>query len=247
MKEIFSKQNSFIKDLKKQKLKNRFLLFLDNPKSINDAISFGFSPRIMLVDKEKQAKFSGLKAPEMVLTNGEIIKMFSDTDSPQGIVAVFDFPAKKPQLPKNNFLVLDGLQDAGNIGTLIRSALGANFQDVFLLDCAHLTNPKIVRSSMSAVLRLNVYEMTRAEFCIFAKENSLNLAKCDMVGENVFEETPNLPLGLVVGSEGAGISEQIALLCKTSLSIPMQNGLESLNAGVAGSIVMFEITNKKGK
>lgn len=247
MKEIFSKQNNFIKDLKKQKLKNRFLLFLDNPKSINDAVSFGLTPSLVLVDKEKLNKFSILGGAEVVLTSEEIIKMFADTITPQGIVAVFNFAPKTPKVPTGNFLVLDGLQDAGNIGTLIRSALGANFQDVFLVDCAHITNPKIVRSSMSAVLRLKVYEMTRADFCAFSKENNLNLAKCDMDGENIFEKTPSLPIGIVVGSEGSGISYEISALCQTSISIPMANGLESLNAGVSGSIIMFEITNKKGK
>ena len=247
MKEIFSKQNNFIKDLKKQKLKNSSLLFLDNPKSINDVISYGLSPRLVLVDKEKQAKLEVPQGVEMVLTNEEIIKMFSDTKTPQGIVAVFDFVPKKPKAPKGNFLVLDGLQDAGNIGTLLRSAFGANFQDVFLVDCVHLTNPKIVRSSMSVVLRLGIYEMSRSDFCTFAKQNGLRLAKCDMQGQNIFETSPQESIGVVVGSEGSGVSEGVASLCQESISIPMANNLESLNAGVAGSIIMFEITNKKGK
>ena len=247
MKEIFSKQNSFIKDLKKQKLKNSSLLFLDNPKSINDVISYGLTPRLVLVDKEKQAKLELPQDAEVILTNEEIIKMFSDTITPQGIVAVFEFLPNKPKVPQGNFLVLDGLQDAGNIGTLLRSALGANFQDVFLIDSVHITNPKIVRSSMSAVLRLGIYEMSRADFCTFAKEHNLNLAKCDMNGLNIFETAPKMPVGVVVGSEGSGVSKEVASLCKTNISIPMANGLESLNAGVAGSIIMFEITNKKGK
>jgi TrmH family RNA methyltransferase len=247
MKEIFSKQNSFIKDLKKQKLKNSSLLFLDNPKSINDVISYGLSPRFVLVDKEKQAKLELPEGAEVVLTNDEIIKMFASTITPQGIVAVFEFLPKKPKVPQGNYLVLDGLQDAGNIGTLLRSALGANFQDVFLIDSVHITNTKIVRSSMSAVLRLGIYEMSREDFCSFAKQNGLSLAKCDMDGINIFETIPNTPVGIVVGSEGSGVSKEVASLCKTNISIPMANGLESLNAGVAGSIIMFEITNKKGK
>ena len=138
MKEIFSKQNNFIKDLKKQKLKNSSLLFLDNPKSINDVISYGLTPRIVLVDKEKQNRFCLPQGAEVVLTNDEIIKMFSDTITPQGIVAVFEFLPNKPKVPQGNYLVLDGLQDAGNIGTLLRSALGANFQDVFAYQSAYL-------------------------------------------------------------------------------------------------------------
>ena len=68
-----------------------------------------------------------------------------------------------------------------------------------------------------------------------------------MNGINIFETAPKMPVGVVVGSEGSGVSKEVASLCKTNISIPMANGLESLNAGVAGSIIMFEITNKKGK
>lgn len=247
MKEIFSKQNKLIKDLKKQKRTNKFVLFLDNPKSITDAQVFGLTPKMLLIDKEKQEKFSHLPLCEnTVITNKEIIKELSDTVTPQGVVAVYDFVLPKLQQPKGNFLVLDGLQDAGNIGTLLRSALGANFTSVFLVDCAAVNNSKIIRSSMSAILRLNIHETTRAEFVKFVNRNNLMLASCDMNGQNIYTSSSTLnSLGLVVGSEGAGVSEELKNLCKLTFSIPMANNLESLNAAVAGSIIMFQIENQK--
>lgn len=246
MKEIFSTQNKLIKDLKKQKRTNRFLLFLDNPKSINDAFLAGFTPKLLLVDQEKLGKLSLPVAQDTIITNEEIIAQFSSTKTPQGVVAVYDFVITNPKKPTSNFLVLDGLQDAGNIGTLLRSALGADFIDVFLVDCTALTNDKVVRSSMSAIFRLNIYELARQEFVEFAKKQNLNLVCGDMGGENVFEIKSTLKnVGLVVGNEGNGVSGELASLCNMALSIPMANGLESLNVGVAGSIMMFQINQKK--
>ena len=250
MKEIFSKQNKIIKELKKQKQKNRFLLFLDNQKSINDAINFGFVPKVFLVDKDKMAKLgfdSFEKHCEVIVTNAEIIKDFSGTVTPQGIVAVFEYQPKTLALPKGNFLVLDGLQDTGNIGTLLRSALGANFKDVFLVDCAAVTNDKVVRSSMASIFNLNIFETTRQNFLEFAQKNNLFLVCADMNGQSIFDFQPTKRLGVVVGSEGQGVSQQLLSACKSTIKIPMHNNLESLNAAVAGSIIMFEIENKEVK
>lgn len=250
MKEIFSKQNQKIKELKKQKQKNRFLLFLDNQKSIIDAQKFGLCPKLCLVDKEKTTHFDFLQAfenqgVEVIATSAEIIKDFSQTQTPQGIVCVFEFLPKPPCVPQGNFLVLDGLQDAGNVGTLIRSALGANFCTVFLVDCVALSNPKLVRSTMASIFALdNVIEISRTEFAKFAVVNNLPLVCADMHGQSVFDFAPNGQVGLVVGSEGQGVSEELSSLCQKTVSIPMSNNLESLNAGVAGSIIMFEVKRR---
>lgn len=248
MKEILSTQNQIIKDLKKQKQHSRSLLFLDNPKTINDAISCGFQPKIVLITSlEKLADLQDYEdaCGEVIKTSQQVIKLFSSTVTPQGIVGVFEMKTQQPHLPKNNFLVLDGLQDAGNIGTLLRSALGANFKDIFLVDCTALNNDKIVRSSMSAILRLNVFEMSRTEFVKFAKENKLNLMIAEMNGENVYKAKFDKNIGVVVGNEGNGVSKELKSLAKAKCSIPMANNLESLNAGVAGSIIMFQIFSQQ--
>ena len=83
--------------------------------------------------------------------------------------------------------------------------------------------------------------MTREKFVEFAKKNTLNLIKCDMNGENIFHFKPNGNVGIVIGNEGQGLSDEISKLCYTSVKIPMKEGIESLNAGVSGSIIMYEI------
>ena len=97
---------------------------------------------------------------------------------------------------------------------------------------------------ISIFFNIPIYAMSRDDFVEFALKNNLQLAKTDMQGQNIFKFKPTAPLGVVVGNEGNGVSEQISSICKISLTIPMHKGIESLNAAVSGSIVMFEITSK---
>ena len=147
--------------------------------------------------------------------------------------------------PKTNFLVLDGLQDPGNVGTLIRSAFACGFEYIFLVDSVRKENDKLIRSSVGAVFDSKVYQMTREDFCDMAKKENFDLIMCDMNGQNIFETDITKQVGVVVGNEGQGVSDEIANLCNMTVKIPMKQGIESLNAGVSGSIIMYEINKKK--
>lgn len=246
MKIITSKQNEIIKELKKQKDANRFLLFLDNPKTIEDGINANYKLKYLLIDSANQnliTKFQNCS--EIYLVSKDIIKMFSDVKTPQGIIGVFEFAQKNLKLPKSNFLVLDGLQDPGNVGTLIRSALGAGFSDIYLLNCASVTNSKTIRSSMGTFFKINLFETNITEFLEFAKTNNLLLFSADMGGKNIFEINLYENLGFVLGNEGSGVSKELLDASKEIVSIPMQNNLESLNVAVSGSILMYEILRRK--
>jgi len=242
MKTITSKQNERIKFLKKQKENNRFLLFLDNPKLVEEAIKSNFKPTEIFIDETNkdliniyQNKF------DITLTNEIVIKQLSDVKTPQGIVGVFEFSPKSLKLPSKNFLVLDNIQDAGNVGTILRSALGANFLDVYLIDCASLTSSKTIRSSMGAIFKLNIYETTKQEFLSFAKTLKTPLYYADMQGENIYKTSFKNPCGIVLGNEGNGVCSELKNICQKAVSIPMQNKLESLNVAVAGSVIIFEV------
>lgn len=242
MKTITSNQNEKIKSLKKQKEKNRFLLFLDNPKLVEEAIKSGLKPQELLIEETNTKLIDLYKNQfEITLVNSSIIKQFSDVKTPQGIVGVFPFSPKQLKLPKANFLVLDNLQDSGNVGTLLRSALGANFLDVYLLDCASITSSKTIRSTMGAIFKLNIYETTKQEFLQFSKTLKTPLYYADMQGENINATRFAKPCGIVLGNEGNGVSSQLKDICEKAISIPMQNGLESLNVAVAGSVIIFKV------
>ena len=230
---------NFILTLKKQKRENKSLLFLDNVKIIKDAIKNN-SIKIDCILTSLDSlpfDFDG----KIFKTDDKTIEQLSDTKTPQKVLCIAYYTQDVVIAPKTNFLVLDGLQDPGNVGTLIRSAFASGFSFVYLVDSVKKSNAKLIRSSVGAVFDSKVFELSREEFVAFSQKNNLNLLKCDMNGENIFNFKTDKQVGVVIGNEGQGVSKEISNLCKQSVKIPMMPGIESLNAGVSGSIIMYEI------
>ena len=234
-------QNEKVKMLKKL-MTDKSLVFFDNPKLLDEAFKAGHKILYVIIKEGYVGKtdYGG----EIIIVSNNVFNAFSSTVNSQGVVGVVKFNDKEIQKPKGNFLVLDGLQDPGNVGTLLRSALGANFLDVYLLDSVKVSNDKVVRSSMGAIFKLNIYQTTKEVFVEKYKTWGLPLCVCDMNGENIYEKAFPPQTGVVVGNEGNGVSQLLKQAATDIVKIPMQNGLESLNAGVSGSIVMFEISNR---
>lgn len=232
--EITSRNNQLVLDIKKQ-VKDKSLIILDTPKLIRDAISKGVKPKYIFATEKQSNMFD-----EVVIVGQSIIDLFSEVKTNAGVVAFIDPIYKELKPPQGNFLVLDRVQDPGNVGTLIRSALGANFLDLYLVDSAKIST-KVIRSSMGAIFDENLYSLTKDEFLKFAKEHNLNLIMADMDGENVYQNHRLKNVGVVLGNEGQGVCDEIASLCKSTIKIPMNKNLESLNVAVSGSIIMFEI------
>lgn len=232
--EITSRNNQLVLDLKKQ-VKDKSLIVLDTPKLICDAISKGVMPKYIFATEKHASVFDGA-----IVVGQSIIDLFSDVKTNAGVVAFIDPIYKELKPPQGNFLVLDRIQDPGNVGTLIRSALGANFMDLYLVDSAKIST-KVIRASMGAIFDENLYSLTKDEFLKFAKQHNLDLIMADMHGENVYENGRQKNVGVVLGNEGQGVCDEIASLCKSTIKIPMNKNLESLNVAVSGSIIMFEI------
>ncbi len=230
---------SLISNLKKQK-RDKSLLFLDNVKIIKDAIkNSSIKVECVLTSLDELPFVTDAKTYRV---DEKTIEMLADTKTPQKVLCIAYYNQHVVVVPKSNFLVLDSLQDPGNVGTLIRTAKACGMESVFLVDSVSLTNSKLIRSSVGAVFNENVYSVSKSEFIQMVKENKLQLVKCDMNGENIFKYKPNGVVGVVIGNEGQGVSDEIASLCQTSISIPMKEGIESLNAGVSGSIIMYQIS-----
>lgn len=232
--------SNLIKELKKQKKKNSYLLFLDNPKIIKDALKAGHTPILALTSDEK---FQNIKELEdkIYLTSQSVIESLSDVKTPQGVCVMLEYIQHIVEEPKTNFLVLDGLQDPGNVGTLIRTAKASGFDYVYLVDSVNETNSKMIRSSVGACFNLKLFSISREEFVKKCKIWKLQLLKTDMNGENIFKFKNNGIVGVVIGNEGNGVSKEISKLCQKTVSIPMKEGIESLNAGVSGAIIMYQI------
>lgn len=177
---------------------------------------------------------------------GDLLQKLSDTESPQGVLAVLD----DSQLPipevLDFVLIPDQVRDPGNLGTLLRSAAATGVQAVFLPpETTDPFAPKVLRSGMGAHFRLPIHAMTWEEIEQISRSANLQMYIADMDGASCWETDLRQPLALVVGGEAEGVSEDARRLSKGKISIPMAGNVESLNAGVAGSVLMFEVVRQR--
>jgi len=173
-----------------------------------------------------------------------ILQSLSETETPQGILAVLD-DSRLPIPDSPNFILIpDQIRDPGNLGTLIRTAAAAGVQAVFIPpETTDAIAPKVVRSGMGAHFRLPIHSMTWDDIREQTKELQIYLA--DMDGKSCWETDFRQPLALIIGGEADGASDEARKLASQKISIPMSGNVESLNAGVAGSVLMFEVVRQR--
>ncbi|MDR0850367.1 MAG: RNA methyltransferase [Christensenellaceae bacterium] len=248
---ITSTSNQIIKDTAAHKSGKSCFALLEGENLVNEAIKRKINIDKLFVLKDCADEYGVILERvqrdkiSVYFVSENVFKALSDTKTPQGILALVELPQKPISGPKGNFLVLDNIQDPGNMGAILRSALGAGFFDVYLLNCVSLTNPKVVRASMGTVLALDLYQTAAEQLRNMLNQTKLPLFVSDMKGKDIFSFRPPPQFGLVVGNEGSGVSDEIKKLCHEALTIPMRGGLESLNAAVAAGIIMFTLNSKK--
>jgi len=177
---------------------------------------------------------------------GDLLQAASETDTSQGIMAVLELTTiPLPHLP-NFILIPDLIRDPGNLGTLIRTASAAGVQAVLLPPgTADAFAPKVVRAGMGAHFRLPVHAMDWDEIGQVCKSANLQVFLADMDGISCWDTNFRGPLALIVGGEAEGASEPARNLADSAVSIPMPGEAESLNAGVAGAVLMFEVVRQR--
>jgi len=188
-------------------------------------------------------KLQGVDVEEV---SASLMKSLSETETPQGVLAVLELT----QLPITNYptfiLIPDQIRDPGNLGTLLRTAAAAGVQAVLLPpETTDAFAPKVVRSGMGAHFRLPIHSMTWDEIEQVVKLAGLQVFLADMDGQSCWEMDLRQPLVLVIGGEADGASQQARNLTNGKISIPMNGNTESLNAGVAGSVLMFEVVRQR--
>jgi RNA methyltransferase, TrmH family len=188
-------------------------------------------------------KLQGVEVDE-VSTN--VMKSLSETETPQGILAVLQFPNLPIPSPLNFVLIPDQIRDPGNLGTLLRTAAAAGAQAVLIPpETTDAFAPKVVRSGMGAHFHLPIHSMTWDEIEKRLQVAGLKIFLADMDGQSCWETDLRQPLALIIGGEADGASEQARKLANQKISIPMNGNIESLNAGVAGSVLMFEAVRQR--
>lgn len=179
---------------------------------------------------------------EPVIVADFVFDKLGDTVTSQGILAVCPIP-KSREIKGDVVMVLDGISDAGNLGTIIRTGVAMGVENFIAINCADAYSPKVVRSTMGGIYFANIVPFSYAGACDALLK--YNVAILDMGGDNVYDYSPQLPIALVVGSEARGVSKEMRARADKVLAIPMQgNKIESLNAGVSASIVVSLIVNK---
>ena len=176
--------------------------------------------------------------------SASVMKSISETEAPQGILAVLETTQLPIPQSSNFILIPDQIRDPGNLGTLLRSAAASGVQVVLIPpETTDAFAPKVLRSGMGAHFRLPIHSMSWEEIRKFIA--GLQVFVADMDGQSCWDTDLSKPIVLIVGNEAEGASESARKLANGKISIPMSGETESLNAGVAGSVLMFEVMRQR--
>jgi TrmH family RNA methyltransferase len=219
---------------------------------VEEAINSNWGFRFVLYDetlsergksKVESLRSRGVECEEV---SPSLMKSLSDTETSQGILAILNHSPLTIPHSLNFLLIPDQIRDPGNLGTLIRSANAAGVDAVLVPpETTDPFAPKVVRAGMGAHFRLPILSMRWDEIKQVGKSADLRVLLADMDGESFWEADLRQPLALIVGGESEGASEQARQLASQRISIPMAGKTESLNAAVAGSVLMFDVMRQR--
>jgi TrmH family RNA methyltransferase len=227
------------------------LFVIEGVRLVEAALAAGWQPELVLftedINDRGRQTVVGFKArrAEVLAVASHVMQAASDTQTPQGILAVLPLPAWELPAAPTFVLVPDGVRDPGNLGTLLRTALAAGVEAVILPPGGvDAFSPKVVRAGMGAHFRLPILSMDWDAIGAALTEQAIFLA--DSAGGLPHYETGfGAPLALIIGGEAQGAGSRAVELATSRVHIPMPGEAESLNAAVAGAILMFEIVRQR--
>ena len=174
----------------------------------------------------------------LVYVPEDVMAYISPMETPQGALFICRLPQKTEFIPKPGMLLLDGIQDPGNLGTILRTADALQIPVALLEGCADPYSHKVVRSSMGAVFRTPPVQTTWQQ----VRQSGIPMAVTALSDKAVDIRTANLKeMAVVIGSEGQGVRQEILNFAQNQLIIPMDERCESLNAAIAAAIVMWQM------
>ncbi|MGL4363441.1 MAG: TrmH family RNA methyltransferase [Cellulosilyticaceae bacterium] len=253
---ITSMTNALVKEIvllqtKKSIRKKEGLFVVEGLKAINELPNDAEIVHFLVSESVDLDTIVSYKEEPIIVTD-EVFKRLSDTETPQGVMAVVKIKETLIEnlKPKSNsfYVVLENLQDPGNVGTILRTAYGLGVDAVFMTKgCVDLYNPKTVRATMGALLHLPVIvDIETQEICEWFKENDIPLYVTDLQDAKPISSYKFIDAcGIAIGNEGSGISELLRNRSDYKMMIPMPGGLESLNASVAASICIYEVMRQR--
>ncbi len=233
-----------VASLGEKKFRRYYGTFLvEGPKLVQEIVYGAMELQALYVESSCAVKYSDLIAkcePNVYLLSKPAFEKISDTVSSQGILAEVKMRTSVDFALDQPIVVLDRVSDPGNLGTIIRTAAATGFETIVLIDCCDPYNPKTVRASSGGIFYTDFYQLSFEEFA--DKWKNLPVYLADMDGENIFKmKEIDKVYALVIGNEGSGVSDQFEKLHKRTISLPMKSQMESLNAGVSASVLMYEL------
>jgi len=231
-------------------------LLCEGEKMLREALLSGAEVKNILVREKTHSEALDELISEAVaggasvfIAEDSLFRVASQVGTPQGVV----FSCAQPQWGNeilssaDQALLLDGVQDPGNLGTILRTAEAFALDAVVLCEgCAEPYSPKVVRSTMGAVFRMPCLRLALSDAVGLLKRNGLRVYAAALHGESISAGELGRA-AVIIGSEGHGVSEDALRLCDGCITIPMKGRAESLNAGVAASIVIYEMTKQEAR
>lgn len=260
MQVISSKDNEIIKNIRKLKEKKyrdaENVFVIEGIKLIKEAIAENAHIKQIVMcedytdntELDKDTLFEIAKY-NLIYVTRNIINLITDVKTPQGIIAVIEKNNNMKQIDYSQdiILALDGVQDPGNLGTILRTADSANLKQIILSKtCADSYNPKVVRSTMGAIFRINIIEVEDLKDTLkeIQKNNFKVMVTALDTEKSVYDVDYNKKV-IVIGNEANGVSKEIQELADEKVIIPMLGKTESLNASVAAGIMIYEYVRRK--
>lgn len=238
---ITSKSNPLVKSISslsdKKFRKLNGLYMVEGVKPVRECLSSGAEITKIVCTAENESSFDGA-----TVVSEEVFKSLSTEKTPQGVLAVVKIPKTTLKAPENNCLLLDNIQDPGNLGTIIRTANAAGYTEIYQINCTDAYSPKAVRASMSGIFFVNLYSGSVEE--VLSAISGVPIICADMDGEDIFTFAAPEKFCLCIGNEGGGISEKVLSSAAYTVKIPMRATCESLNAAVSAGIAMYALKTK---
>ena len=241
---ITSVQNEHVKELaklKEKKYRDSSECFLVETKHlVIEAYKAGLIQELILETNE----IFPLDVPTIYVSK-EVIKKISSVTTPSNVMALVS-KRKEPKEIGEKVLILDHLQDPGNLGTIIRSAVAFNIDTIVLsIDTVDLYNDKVIRSSEGMIFNINIIKRDLNSFIKELKNNDYEIIGTNVSkGNDINNINLNNKFAILMGNEGTGLKVELQELCDVFLYIKMNELCESLNVGVATSIILYEIAKR---
>lgn len=243
---ITSRKNPLLQQVKKlltsRKAREEAGLFVsDGTKLLEEAVKYFPGLETVILSDGVQAQVPA--NVRVIRVPGDVMESISPMQAPQGALFLCRLPEKTKFVPRPGMLILDGIQDPGNLGTMLRTADALGVPVVLLEGCADPYSHKVVRSSMGAVFRTPVVQASWQAVSESCKAAGIPVAVTALSSRASDIRNADLKtLAVVIGSEGQGVRQEILAAADAELIIPMTKRCESLNAAVAATIVLWQMT-----